>query len=471
MQMMAAAYVDRETHMAALVYDGSTPDKSWLWNASYQYSMDRYESVSQATKPSTNQPYDFQYYMGNKIETNQVRGSLTHTTDLFDITAGADFMQYKTWNSGSPSGNGRTQYGPDYYGTPLHLGHTSRTYGLSLLGTLKLFDNKVNITGGLRYDYTRVKDNCVGDEPWWHNRKNNLYGDNRFGNMPTSRTFKHLSPGIGITYLPFEWLKLRANYTQGFRPPGGRQLFSSDATEGYGAPGYPLLKAEYSDNYEAGFDLQFTDINFSFTYFFSKFKNHIAIRTYQPSNAGVGVTAWNADERKQAGLELSGSANVAGLLGFTSFEVRPYFSLTYMTQMEELVTRGQDFRYLGSRFGQWTDITGIPELTASWGVSFRHKEFGTAANLNFYYFGEAKVSGSAGPNSGVPSIGTYGKFTIANLSLSQRLFAYENYGDLTLKVHVNNLFNETYNYNSSGMAKTSPWYPGRNFYVGLALNF
>lgn len=333
---------------------------------------------------------------------------------------------------------------------------------------MKLVDGKLNFTGGLRYEYARIRDKHTGDEPWWDGRKDPWYGDHTGENMPTKRNFNQVTPSFGATALPLDWLKLRANYVRGFRAPGGRQLFSSDETEGYGAPGYPLLDPEKSDNYEAGFDIKLKDVDFAFTFFYSKFKNHITIRGIQYPT-GLGPSAQNADERTQSGIEVGGSANLAGLAGIRTFEVRPYLNLTYMAQYDELFMRGFDGTQLPtpSYAGDWAVINGVPEYTLNWGLRFRHFEWGTAANLNFFYFGDT-WSGSSPGNYNPHVWSTYGGFTVANLTASQRLWGFSDHGNLELKLQINNLFDKVYKYSTSASDVN---YQGRNFYVGLAYNF
>lgn len=451
------SYVDRTTQIAALTYEGKTRDERFNWSANYAISRDEYISVSDPAKRHS------QNWMGNKIETNQLRADINYIGDWLDLSTGADYMRYKTHNSGTP----KPQFGwPNGY--PMHLGHITENTGIFGLGTIKLFDNEVNITGGLRWDYARIKDKHTGDEPWWDGRKDPWYGEYTGDRMPTERKFYHLSPSVGITYLPLDWLKLRANYVKGFRAPGGRQLFSSDETEGYGAPGFPRLLAEKSDNYEAGFDLNWANADFSFSYFYSEFKNHITIRGIQYPT-GLGPSAQNADERIQSGIELAGSINLAGLAGISNFEVRPYASMTYMTKYDELFMRDFDGSNLTppSYAGDWAVINGIPKYTANYGIRFRHFDWGTSANLNFFYFGETWSGASPGNyNPGIWE--TYGKFTIANLSVQQRLVEFKDYGQLGLKFQANNLFDEAYKYSTSN---SDVLYQGRNFYLGLVFDF
>ena len=448
---------ERRSRITAFTYDGHTDDQKWSWNASYSFSRDQYVSISD--------PGADKNFMGNKIDTNQARVSLNYTGDLVDWGTGADYIRYKTFNSGSAK-KGYDWFDPNISkkGYPLHLGHHTENTGLYWLGTLKLLENTLNITGGLRYDYAKITDKFIGDEPWWNSnsRQWKYYGDKTGENMPTKRTFAHWSPSIGVSYLPVEWLKLRTNYFRGFRAPGGRQLFSSDSTEGYGAPGNPLLEPELSDNFEIGFDAR-NDIGYlSFTYFISKFKNHITIRALKGGKYGSGPMAQNADERLQGGIEVQGALNVPALLGYKEFDLIPYVNFTYMTKYDELVNRG--FEGTPTNFsGNWAVINGVPKKTASYGIRFAKQSWGTQANLNFTYFGETWGGGS--PAGYTPNTWkTYGKFTLANFSLKQRLYSSKKYGDLNLKFQANNLFNKTYNYSVSN---GDVYYPGRNFYAEI----
>ena len=450
----AIAY--RSTYMLHLTYEGATDDDRFFWNASAGISRDAYKTIPDPDAEVHN--------MGQRVKTKQAKASLGYKGDLLDITGGADFIEYKTWNSGSP----KPQFGYPI-GAPMHLGHTTRDLGIFLVSTLKLFNEKVNITGGLRYDYYSMSDKCIGDEPFFENRKGNWYNDfKENGSRPTKREFKHLSPALGITYLPWEWLKLRANYTQTYRAPSGRQLFSSDATEGYGAPGDPRLSAELTDTYEGGFDIYLKHFNFSATYFYNKMRNHITIRGIQDTAWGIGPSAQNADDRRQAGFEFSTSLNLASAFGYDNFELRPYASMTVMTERKEMMLRGYEGKP-NSYAGEWMFITGVPKRTMSYGVRFHHYDWKLMANLNINYFG--KTWGGQNPTFIRPqNYVKYGDFTIVNFSMRKELWAFDDKRNLEVKFQVNNLFNERYAY-AVDPPTSNPYMPGRNMYVGLVFNF
>ncbi|MCL2021170.1 MAG: TonB-dependent receptor [Betaproteobacteria bacterium] len=468
------AVTDRRSQLGALTYEGSTSDKRFKWNVAFSVGQDKYYQMTDVRCERGEQ-----YCQGNKIDTNQFKTGLDYTGDLVDVFVGADYIKYKTHNSAGPS-----QKFP--IGSPMQLQNTTEIMGVSALATLKLLEKKLNLTGGLRWQHDRSKDNFTGDEPWWNppgtpgfatsSPQWAWYGDNVYENMPTRRTYNSVSPTVGVTYLPVEWLKFRANYVRGFRAPSGRQLFASTQSEGYGTAGYPLLDAEKSDNYEIGFDINRTHANLSVSYFYSKHKNHMATRQIpNPAVPGgsLGNSVLGADERIQSGIEVGGSIDVAHYVGIKDFELRPYVNLVYMDKRRELFRHG----FVGP-VGEWQPITNqfapLPDKTASFGLRFRHFNWGTTANLNFFYYG--RVLSGSGNTSGIvfnPSswANTYGKFTVASFSLTQPLYKFTGDKGLDLNLRVTNLLNKKYTYTHSPIAGTTVLHPGRSIYLGVAYKF
>jgi vitamin B12 transporter len=448
----------RDTWLLHMTYDGGSDDGRLNWKTSYGLSQDAYQSVKN--------PKAHTHNMGQKVKTRQLNASIDYTGDWVDLAFGSDFIDYITWNSGSP----KPALGyPN--GTPLHLGHTTKDYGIYLISTLKLLNNQLNITSGLRYDYWSARDKEIGDEPFMDpdRRKGAWYDDFLAqGWRPTIRQFEHLSPSIGISYLPLEGLKLRANYTQNFRAPSGRQLFSSDATEGYGSPGDPRLKAEITNSYEVGFDLALHPVNLSASYFYSDMRNHITIRGIQDPDEGIGASAQNAYKRKLEGIEFSINSNLAKLINQTQFDAIAYFSLTHMTASRELMKRNWD-RRPHSYAGSWMPIGNLPKNLMSYGIRFHHpaRKFSTA--LNFNYFG--KAWGGQSPRFIAPgNYHRYGGFTIANLTAEQELWRFRNQNTLSARLNLNNLFNKTYAYKYNAPVAT-PYMQGRNYYLELDYRF
>ena len=435
-EVRAASYMDRETQLYYINYDGKTENERWAWHANFGYGEDYYHTYSNSGP----------YPMGNETSSWRAQAGLDYKSEYFDISSGTDFIRYDVEN------------GSNTY--RMHDTYSQQIFGAYSIGTLKLFDNKFNISGGLRYEYVRIKDKAIGDEGYESNRNVMMPRDA----LPVRRSFAHTSPSIGVSYLPIDWLKLRANYTQGYRAPSGRQLFASNLTEGYGAPGDPRLKAELSDNYEAGFDVALDHLRFSTTFFYNKIMNN----SYIYNGPVSGRICRNAEERLQSGLEVGLSADVLGALGYSDYELRPYFNMTYMFKKSEVMEKNGTGR--DGADALWWPILRMPDLTMNYGVRFRHLPSQFSANLNFNYYGE-QYGSRMNATSGIDYHDyAFGKFTIVNFSMSKRLVDFEDKGNVELQLHVNNIFDKVYSY--SGRVPDDTYaFPGRNYHATLVYNF
>ena len=457
-EIRSASYTDRETQLLYLNYEGFTADRRFSWNANMGQGKDEYETYSAGSR----------YPKGQEVKTDRAEGSLTYTSDRFDLTGGLDYIKYDVRNSSSARGQFLQPGGLDPVwaglGYPMHATSETGILGASLVGTLKLMDGTLNLSGGLRYEHVKAKDRSIGDEhyervPYFSSR-----GITTRDQLPTQRRFEHLSPTFGISWLPADWLKLRANYTQGWRAPSGRQLFASSFYEDYGAPGDPRLKPEFTDAFEIGFDMVGRDWRLSATYFHYDVKDNVYIYpgVRDDGSGNQGRVLMNVDRRVQEGIELQASANIAPALGYSSFQLRPYANLTHMFRKDEVVTEGGP----GLR-GTWWPIARVPDTTASFGVRFHHPGWKFSSNLNFSYFGK-QYGGRSNVGDG-PLVG-FGKFTVANLSMNKRLWDAGSAGSLDLKVDINNLFNKQYSY-LGRVPQDAYAYPGRNFFATLIYQF
>jgi outer membrane receptor protein involved in Fe transport len=454
-------YTDRETLLYYMNYEGSTEDRHWLWNLNIGYGQDNYYTY---TGPDSVGRVSY-YPKGQETESFRAQGNLTYTTGLFDVSGGMDYIKYEVANSSTARGAVVQNIG----GWPMHDTSTSSIWGTYLMGTLKLLDGSLNLSGGLRYEYATAKDLSVGDELWGPGPPNVPYFNNqglRREDFPTKHDFDHLSPSLGISYLPLKWLKLRGNYTQGWRAPSGRQLYASSFYEDYGAPGDPRLNPEKTDAYEVGFDLTPRHLTLSGTWFYYKIKDNIYI--YPGVNAaGTGANGrvmMNAEERVHSGFEINASVNLAGLAGFKGFEVRPYFNITHMTQKEELLRKDGP-----NLWSKWWPILRQPDTTMSYGVRFTHYDWKFSANLNVNYYGE-QYGGRSNVTDGPLSNFAFGKFSVVNLSMRKELVSFGKYGNVEAKLNVNNLLNEQYSY-LGRVPSDSYAYQGRNFFATLIYNF
>ncbi|MDR2443365.1 MAG: TonB-dependent receptor [Deltaproteobacteria bacterium] len=449
--------VDRETWRYNLTYEGGTEDGNLTWQASLGTSHDEFAMLYYATP---NYPYT------QSTDTLLAKAGLNYRSELFDIDLGFDYTKYDLENGGPDERTGATIYD----GFLLHPTSSTADLGLYLVGTLKLIDQKLNLTGGLRYDRWDVRDKAIGDESFFDYPFTEYYGFVG-GQRPTRQSYDSLSPSFGVSYLPTPWLKFRASYTRTFRAPSGRQLFASNITEGYYENGDPRLQPEKADNWEAGFDVSSENISASFTYFRSRMDNNIFPypvmdpRDIFSANWMYRRMIQNA-ERRTAGIEFDISVNLAGLLGHTGYELRPYFGLNYLTEHEFKLSSDPSL-YTSN----WLPIIWVPESSFFYGLRYRHFGFNTEASLNFYHYGRMQW---ANPGSVITPISyanyQYGKFTVADLTIKQRILDFNDKGHIDLKLNVTNIFDEFYTYNQ-WQPNQIPYMPGRAFYLSLAYVF
>lgn len=418
---------DRRNISMDVMYDGATRDNSWNWNAAYTYAENTSKSYSTNAGAGTN-PRDYAP-MGSWYKMHSGQASVTHRAGIFEVTGGGQFYIYDADISAATSAIGR------------HNSSTTFNYAGFLLGKVRLFDDSLIFTGGTRYDWYRVRDD------WRNNRTANNWGKK-------NTEFDGLSPSIGVAYLPIDWLKLRADYTRGFRAPSGRELIEDT---GYNYFGNPDLKAERSNTYETGFDLMFDWTTFSFTYFYSEAKNYIYQHSVPNVTPAPQNRVQNSDKQVREGIELQFSADVAKFAGWDDYEIRPYFNYNHLFRLEEKFRSGMN----------WNDLAWVPFTSMSGGLRFRYKPADLMVNINYTCIGKAYSNVTTNRNTGVTTAKTnQGNFDLVNISLQKRLWDFEGYGQLNLKANVYNLFNESY-----VAFRDTVKMPGRTFYLGIEYCF
>ncbi|MDR3204197.1 MAG: TonB-dependent receptor [Deltaproteobacteria bacterium] len=437
---------DRYNISNTFAYNGGTEDKRWAWDVSYTFG----ENLNKVYSVGPNAP--FYYPMASKFDRQLLQGSLTYEGDFFTVTGGVDYLDYDTYEGVATRVTGATVV---EMGRPLADTGKFKNLAGYLLANVRLLDEKLIFTGALRYDYYKVQDKRIDPQDISCQQGGGCpqyFGQSQW---PTSQSYNHLSPSIGVSYLPLEYLKFRVNWTHGFRVPSPRELFSG-WYEAYNFWGFPWNKGENSDTYEVGFDVNDKFVNLSATYFYTKTKDYI-YQHQDPYQDHMRVR--NSDRQKRSGIEVQFSANLAGAMGYDSFELRPFINFAYLFEVKELYRRGgagNNGRWLYA-YGQW-----MPRSSIGAGLRFRYPRYKFSANLNVNYTGKIYPGSDSSTN--------YPAFTVVNLSLRKSLIDFEDKGDLELKLDVANLFDRAYVY---GNPKANPTYylPGRSFYAGLVYNF
>ena len=291
-----------------------------------------------------------------------------------------------------------------------------------LLAKTRLFDERFIISGGLRYDDYEVE------------MKEGTGG---------SQSDDHFSPRVGVAYLLTDYLKLRANYGEAFKMPAARELAGDFVSWWIHYVGNPDLNPEKSKTYEGGIDFSYDSFTAALTYFSTDFKDKIETYT-----TPTGDTSWkNVGKAEIEGFEGELSYDIGAHFAW-DFEVKPYVSFVYLTKYKDKET-DKDLKYTSDRHISYG-------ITAS-------ELYGFSANLNFAYTGKQWITDY---ESGWPyQVIEKDSFTVANLTVSKKIWDTEKYGGFTLRGEIQNLFDKDYEY-----VKGYPM-PGRSFFLGLRYNF
>jgi len=321
------------------------------------------------------------------------------------LTAGFDWVDYEVEASWAPQET--TFNNPAYF----------------LLAKTRLFDRKLIITGGLRYDVYKLE----VERPQGRQEKDH-----------------DLNPTVGLAYLLTDNLKLRANYGEAFVMPSADELAADFVVWGTRNLGNPDLKPEKSKTYEGGFDLYRNSLNISLTYFYTDYRVKIEATT-----TAAGDRTWeNRGRATIEGLEGEVSHDLGELFEW-DFQLTPYASFVYLTEYEDKET-GVDLNY-------------ISDLQMSYGITLTGI-YGMTANLNFAYTGKQRIEDW---ESGIRPVTVIekGGFTVANLTIIRKMFNFREKGGLTLRGEIQNLLDKDYEYvNGYPM-------PGIGFFLGLRYEY
>lgn len=394
--------MDLSNYNMAFLYDGGTADNLFSWNLRYSFGRDRSEADY----------YNSAYgdsWGDNVLDNQSAAGQITYDNKIWALTFGFDYVNYDYDQEGS------------YTNDKSH----SRDLGGYVSGKVRLFDERLILTAAGRYDRYKVSADSMAE----NNEESNF------------------SPSVGFAYVPFEWLKIRGHYAEGFRMPDPGEI-----TGGYQTLANYDLKPEKSKTFEGGVDLSWSFVNLGLTYFHTDWKDKIMA-------SSVGFNRFqndNLDGAVLAGLELSLQADIGKALG-QEYKLAPFINLNHLTSRknkdEETVLAAKS-----------DIIPNVPETTVSFGIAFEHPEYGLKANVQASYYSDT-LSRDWRLNS--PTYYDYvttKNTTVVDASLEKVLFKDEKKGTLSARAEANNIFDNRNEYYLD--------YPntGRNFNVSLKYN-
>ena len=403
-------YVKRNKN-TALSYAGATDKKDLDWLVNYSWGKNEQVDTNPVTRVRS-----AGHYWDNEVFNAQ----LNHHAEAFTLSGGIDRFTYETSQHGRPDKT------------------AMKDTGAYVTGKLRLFQERLIFTLGLRYD-----------------RYENT------GNLIPSQKDSHTGGSFGASFMPVEWLKLRANYAEGFKMPSPRQ--SGGETPYYIANS--SLRPETSKTWEFGADIDWHHVSGSLTYFHSDWKDKISNILQSNTLPACNQPGIRPNSCYQArNLKRATIAGIEGALRYDigkafgqSYRLSPYANFTWLGTRRNGDTT-QRFSYGGR---QESTLERTPEWMASYGVDYAHPGLRLKTRLNASYYGRVFTNDSILRRYIKRPAGT-----TVNWSLEKELTELSGpYGRLTLRTEINNLFdkdNEVY-WNYPG--------PGRNFYVGLRYDF
>lgn len=404
-----------ENNTMAFTYDGGTSDDLFTWSAGYSFSEDSRDTYLLKTGEH-NGTYTY-------VDTENFNADLSYNGDILSLTGGVEYIHFdldESWGGGA----------------------TFEDQAAYLTGKVRLFDEKLIISAGGRYDkFTREK----------------LEADSAGQSGDFEDSF--FAPSVGLAYLPTEWLKLRANYSEGFRPPTVENVTGS----GSYAPN-PNLKPEKSETFEWGVDFNIDSLSVGVTYFATEWTDQI-IGVPLDDGSGFSFQRVNVSGSTLSGIELSFRNDFGPAQGW-DFTLSPYTSMTLMTKRKTV-----DPAMIKTQNG--VDVLpNVPKQMINFGIDYDHPGFDLKVNLNgtitngsFGVDNSGKRHLLVGEKAPPTEYITQGSTTVVDMSLEKGLYTFDEKNRVALVAELNNIFdseNEAYN-DYPG--------PGLNYYVGLKYDF
>ena len=313
-------------------------------------------------------------------------------------------------------------------GAPYNPNSKYDSYGAFTEGRLSLFNKRLLLSAGVRYDYF---ENEILETPGITSLK------------PRKEDIDHVTVRGGLVYKLTDNLNLKGNIGTAFRTPAPDE-FATDYVSPWGTHyiGNPYLKPEKSTSYDAGVEYSKDLLKGGLTFFHTDFKDKIL--SYYDSTLKA-QTFKNVDGATLQGIEANISYDV-GLAAGLNLSIGPFSNITYHTRYSskdslEISKYGKTLLYTP----KWTGAFGIKAGKERWDV-----------RLIANYTGDEKVQDW---NRSSPTYGKAidkGDFTVVNLKGSYRPVK-----NLEITASVENLFDRAYEY-----VQYYPM-PGRTFVGGV----
>lgn len=375
------------------------------WNASTFFQREDYKRVSEWMKD------DYTWYDVLSLRSDYgVLTSTNYSVGRHTITGGVDVRL------------GQVDASDVYYTSTDQVDNRGKMdfYGIYLQDEISLFDNKVNVTAGLRYDYARFYD---GEFIIYRPSAETSFMDGYQFSGQDPVSWGAFSPRLSAQYKPSDTYRIYASYSRGFRPSVLDDLCRSGRVRGGFKVANPNLTPEYLNNFEVGGDYKPAPwIRVAASTFFSKGRDFLYyVSTGETIEMGFGprpvMVRSNISEVDILGVEADFTATpvryltLFGGYAFASSKISGYTPID-----------PNDFDLTGKY------LTDVPMHSFSAGAFFRHRIVNVG--LTSRYTGKMYINDQNVYDDWVLSNQLPSKFTI-DLKLSRELL---NHVDISLNI-------------------------------------
>lgn len=280
-----------------------------------------------------------------------------------------------------------------------------------------------------------------------------------FSDLTNQKKYNFINPKAGIKLNVSPQSNLYASVARVSREPSRSDF--RDAPEGQ----FPT--AEKLNDYELGFSFSEEHVRMNVNSYFMHYKNQLVL-TGKINDVGSAIKT-NVDNSYRLGIELDAAIHLLGIL-----EISPALALSknkiigFVEYVDDWDNGGQIATELGT-----TDISFSPGVVASNSLSIELME-GLQASLQSKYVGKQYIDNASNDNNVLDAYFVNDIFVQYHLS-KVRL------ANITLKLQVNNIFNEAYETNAwvynyvYGQERYSMdgYFPqaGTNFLAGVNIRF
>jgi len=380
---------------------------------------------------------------------------VTLKQDWGGIVSGAEFRTHRSLHWG------RIQKGD----SELPRAISGDYQGLNYVGSRRYYEYKggkdiISPFFRLNY-YVRPNINLMVDLQYVY-LKYKLY-DEKFIGTDFDLTYHFLNPRIGINYNIDDQLSTFVSFSRTSREPRLKNFYDAaeaSTPESWGAvvPQFevnsdgsynfdePLVNPEVLNDYEWGLSYRKERLFASVNLFYMDFQDEI-IKSGQLDRFGQPVTG-NAEQTVHAGIELAATLplhetlTLSGNFTYSQNELKKY--TVYDSDETEIDLAGNP-------------IAGFPDILGNARVTYSN--FGLTASLKMQHVGKQYTDNFKNEEN------TVDPYTVFDLNLNYQV-PVEPLTGLSVKMHINNLFDELYISHGEG----DSFFPAaeRNFFVGMS---